>query len=289
MKTTIQTLFGLTLAGLSGTLTAQSFECLIEPRQVVELKAPMEGLIERMDVDRGDFVKQGQVLVVLDTGVDRTRLDLARYKVGMRGPVQAAESRVNFSTKKLDRHEGLFRDQFVSANERDEAEAEKRLAEADLVAARDNTRVAQLEVREYEEIVRLKTIHSPFNGVVMERRHHPGEVAQVDDQLPILKLAQIDPLYVEVILSTAALGKVKLGDAAEIVPEAGIAPPMTAKVTVVDSVVDAASGTFGVRLELPNRDHRIPAGIRCQAEFKGGALDGMGRAAADGRGGRTKN
>jgi multidrug resistance efflux pump len=207
----------------------------------------------------------------------------------MWGPVQAAESRVNFSSKKLERHEGLFRDQFVSANERDEAEAEKRLAEADLVEAKDNTHVAQLEVREHEEVVRLKTIRSPFNGVVMERRHHPGEVARSDDQLPILKLAQIDPLYVEVVLSTAALGKVKLGDDVEIMPEAGIAPPMAAKVTVIDPVVDAASGTFGVRLELPNRDHRIPAGIRCQAEFKGGALDGIGRAAADGRGRQARN
>jgi hypothetical protein len=36
---------------------------------------------------------------------------------------------------------------------------------------------------------------------------------------------------------------------------------------VVDPVIDAASGTFGVRLELPNSDYRLPAGLRCKVRF----------------------
>jgi len=40
-----------------------------------------------------------------------------------------------------------------------------------------------------------------------------------------------------------------------------------AKVTVVDRVVDAASGTFGVRLELPNPNYRLPAGLKCKVPF----------------------
>jgi RND family efflux transporter MFP subunit len=269
MRTLPCALFTTVFALLPGLAPAQPFECLIEPRQVVELKAPMEGLIERVEVDRGDFVKQGQVLAVLDTGVDRARLELARYKAQMQGPTRAALSRVEFFTKKLDRNEGLLRNSFVSAHERDEASNEKQLADAELVEARDNIQVARLEVREYEEILRLKTIRSPFDGVVMERRRHPGEVAQIDDQMPLLKLAQIDPLYVEVILPAAALGRIKAGTEARIVPETPVVDALTARVTVVDTVVDAASGTFGVRLELKNPDRRIPAGIRCQAEFQG--------------------
>jgi len=43
----------------------------------------------------------------------------------------------------------------------------------------------------------------------------------------------------------------------------------TAKVTVVDRVIDAASGTFGVRLQLENPDNRFPAGIRCSVRLRG--------------------
>ena len=46
--------------------------------------------------------------------------------------------------------------------------------------------------------------------------------------------------------------------------EAGRSP---ATITVVDSVFDSASGTFGVRLDLPNRDKTVPAGVRCKVEF----------------------
>jgi len=247
---------------------AQSFECLIEPRQVIEVRTPMEGLIEKVEVDRGGFVRQGQVLITLDTGVDRARLELARYKATMRGPVREAESRVAFSSKKLERQEDLYKGEYTSAQDRDEAETNKHLAEAELIEAHDNNRVAQLEVREQEEILRLKTIRSPFDGVVTERLHHPGEVAEANDRTPILKLAQIDPLHVEVILPTSVLGKVRVGDEAQVVSEVPVAGTLTTRVTVIDPVVDAASGTFGVRLELKNPGHKIPAGIRCHAEFK---------------------
>lgn len=253
---------------LATPVAAAPHECLIEPAQVIELRAPLEGLIERVAVDRGDAVKAGQVLVVLDTAVDRARLDLAKYKAEMRGAVQAADSRLDFSAKKLKRQHDLFKNEVVSALEYDEIEANKNLAAAERVEALDNTQVARLEVREQEEMLRLKTIRSPFDGVVMERRHHPGEVARSDDHWPILKLARVDPLYVEVILPAALLGQLKVGDAADITPEAGVSGPMTARINVIDAVVDAASGTFGVRLELRNPGQRIPAGVRCQADFK---------------------
>jgi len=41
----------------------------------------------------------------------------------------------------------------------------------------------------------------------------------------------------------------------------------TARVDVVDQMFDAASGTFGVRLSLPNPNRRIPAGLKCRARF----------------------
>jgi multidrug efflux pump subunit AcrA (membrane-fusion protein) len=41
----------------------------------------------------------------------------------------------------------------------------------------------------------------------------------------------------------------------------------TARVEIVDRVVDAASGTFGVRMTLPNPDRKIPAGLKCRARF----------------------
>lgn len=60
---------------------------------------------------------------------------------------------------------------------------------------------------------------------------------------------------------------VKLGQMVEIVPEQPAGSRYRATVKVIDKVLDAASGTFGVRLELPNRHAQIPAGLRCKALF----------------------
>jgi multidrug efflux pump subunit AcrA (membrane-fusion protein) len=50
-------------------------------------------------------------------------------------------------------------------------------------------------------------------------------------------------------------------------PEAPVSGTHPARVTVVDRVVDAASGTFGVRLQLPNPGYRLPAGLKCEIRF----------------------
>jgi multidrug efflux pump subunit AcrA (membrane-fusion protein) len=64
-----------------------------------------------------------------------------------------------------------------------------------------------------------------------------------------------------------APGQAEPGNTAEVLPESPVGGVHPAKVTVVDRVVDAASGTFGVRLEVPNPNYRLPAGLKCKARF----------------------
>ena len=92
-------------------------------------------------------------------------------------------------------------------------------------------------------MLRFKTIRSPITGVVMERLMHPGVVAEAGvGRKPVLKIAEIDTLHVEVILPVEAFGKVQLGSKAEVVPDSPIGGRYEAVVKVVDRVFDAASG-----------------------------------------------
>jgi multidrug efflux pump subunit AcrA (membrane-fusion protein) len=102
--------------------------------------------------------------------------------------------------------------------------------------------------------------------VVTERLLVPGEYR--NEQSPILTLAQIDPLRVEVFVPTSQYGRIRIGSNAQIRPQQPISGSYPATVTVVDQVLDAASGTFGVRLALPNPGLRLPAGIRCKVQFE---------------------
>jgi multidrug resistance efflux pump len=110
-------------------------------------------------------------------------------------------------------------------------------------------------------------IRSPINGVVVERTLGPGEYAY--DQSHLMTVSQIDPLYVEVYVPLSQFGRIRLGMSAEVYPEDPVGGRYAAIVVVVDQVFDAASGTIGIRLELPNPDYALPAGLKCRARFAG--------------------
>ena len=87
------------------------------------------------------------------------------------------------------------------------------------------------------------------------------------DQAHLLTVSQIDPLRVEVYVPLSQFGRIHPGMTAEVQPEEPVGGKYTATVTVVDQVFDAASGTIGVRLDLPNPGHALSAGLKCQVHF----------------------
>lgn len=247
---------------------AGDFDCMIKPRQVVDIRAGAQGLIERITVQRGDAVRAGQVLVVLDSGYDQATADLARYRSTMEGTLKSSQSRVEFAAMKLSRREKLVADNFVSAQDRDEAATEKRLAEAQVVEARDNQKISEFEYRRAQEQLRLRSVRSPFNGVVVDRLMNPGELADTSDgKKIILKLADISVLQVEVLLPVAAFGKVRHGSVYDVSPEPPIGGKYAAKVKIIDKVFDPGSGTFGAVLEINNHDQKLPAGVKCRVSI----------------------
>lgn len=258
-------------AMLPGAAAAQDlkggYDCLIEARQQLDVRSSAEGVIEAVLVRRGDVVKKGDLLAKLSSGPEQATLNLARSRATMEGELKAAEARVELAKKKWERADELHKRNFVSANAKDEAEAEYRLATEQWRAMQESRTLAELEVKRAEEVLAQRSIRSPVNGVVVALLLNPGELASSNQKDPILKLMEIDPLHVELVLPVSQYGKIKRGQRARVVPEQPIGGSYTAQVDVVDMTVDAASGTFGVRLTLPNPGNRIPAGVKCRARF----------------------
>jgi RND family efflux transporter MFP subunit len=258
---------GLVVVAPAAAQSEQQYDCLIEARQTVDIRSAVEGVIDSLSVRRGDTVKKGQLVATLASGPERAAADLARSRASMQGELKAAEAKVDLAQKKWKRAEELQKKNFVSANARDEAESEYRLALEQLRAARENKRLAELDVKRADEVVAQRSIRSPVNGVVVEVLQRPGELASSNQKDPIMKLVEIDPLNVELVLPVSQYGRIKVGQRAIVLPEEPVGGKHAARVEIVDPVVDAASGTFGVRLRLPNPGNRIPAGVKCHAQF----------------------
>lgn len=245
-------------------LSDPSLDCIIEPSEVVEIGSPVTGLIATIGAERGDNVEAGQILVELESGVERAAVELARVRSRMRGDVLSREAQLALGERREVRGDELFDENALSLDQREQLETDAELARLELRKARENRELAQLELRQAIQALERRTIRSPIPGVVVERLMSPGEVV---DEETILTIAQIDPLRVEVILPSAMFGTIRRGMRAAISPETGNKQVHLAAVTIVDRVIDAASGTFGVRLELSNPDQSIPGGLHCRVRF----------------------
>ena len=213
-------------------------DCLLEPNEEIKLSSQIPGIIDKIQVERGDKVRRGQVVAQLKSGVERAAVALAQAKV-------------DFGKRKLVRNEDLYKQELISIHEKDEMETEYRLAELELNVAKEQ--------------LKLRTLRSPISGIVTERHHSAGEFVGED---PVLTLVSIDPLNVEIIVPVSRMGAIHKGMTAVIEPESSNGERFTGKVDIVDPIIDAASGTYTVRVKLPNPKHRIAAGLKCQVSFK---------------------
>jgi RND family efflux transporter MFP subunit len=251
------------LGGPAGA-AARPFGCLIEPDRVADVGSQVVGLVERLAVERGDTVQAGQPLLSLRAEVERANAGVADARARVEADVLAAQASRQLAEQKMERAQALRSANFVSDQAVEQARAELELARQKFEQARSQQRIWSEERRVAEAQLALRTVRSPFAGVVVERFVNLGE--RVEDK-PLLRVAVINPLRVELLVPTAQYGAMSVGDRITVRPELPGAEAVSATVTHVDRVLDAASNSFRVRLRLPNPGHRLPAGLRCKADL----------------------
>lgn len=258
------------LAGHAFAAPANEFDCLIEPMQVVELRSPVVGILQAVHTRRGETVRQGQLLVSIESSVERSAADTARYRAETQGALLQARHKLTNAREKARRMAELYEEEFVSAQARDDAAAEAKLAEAELTTATENAELAKLEHRQSIDQLNRRTLRAPFNGVVVDQYLYPGALVDPSEgKKAILKLAQTQPLAVHAILPFRFFPQVKVGTSAVVVPEKPFSREIAAGISIVDKVVDSAAGTFGVVVQLPNARQELPGGIRCRLRIPG--------------------
>lgn len=239
-------------------------DCVIEPNKAAEVSSAISGIIDRLAVERGDVVNRGQVVAALKSELEKATVELARVRSERDQAIKAKRARLEFTQRRLRRNQELFQKNLISEQIVDEAETDVLLAQLELGEFLEERMIAILELERAQEALKIRTIRSPFDGVVIAVMVAQGESVE---NRPLLKIASIDPLNVEVIAPVSLFGKIKKGMTATVTPEEPIGGKHEAKVKIVDRVLDAASGTFGIRLQLPNRNYKMPAGLRCNVEF----------------------
>ncbi len=190
----------------------------------VKVAARRSGVIEKVLVDRGQSVRAGQALAMLET-------DLATHEV------ELAQEELRLAETELQRVAPLASSGIVSQQELQQKQIDRDLAK---------TRLA----REKAMLDRC-TVQAPFAGVVAERWAVLGERVQEDDNTPLFRVVASGPLRARVDLPEAMLARVAVGGRAAVTLDRDPGTVHSARVVFVSPSVDAASGTAPVIVELP--------------------------------------
>jgi len=237
---------------------------VVQPYRIVRVGAASDGLLSRVLVDRGDRVRRGQLLAELDQGVERASAELARARAQLVGAVESARERKNLADLRLEKREKLVAEGLVTEDEVEEVRSVARLADLALLQALENVQLAELEHRRSAAVLEQGSIESPIDGVIVERLLSPGELLSRSGSPEVVTVAQLDPLLVELHVPLKLFGELAVGDELTVRFRGLPIDPRTATISVVDHVVDTASSTYRVRLELENPNLAIPAGLLCE-------------------------
>ena len=204
----------------------------IEAFAEADVIAKAEGEVRDLLVEEGDSVQENAILAALDG--DRLRLELAEYQA------QLQKLRRNF-----DRNKELQDRDLISTGDFEKIRY-------DLEALQASYNLAKLEL-DYTQI------RAPISGVVSERYVKLGNTVSVGD--PLFRVTSLDPLVAYVHVPEREFRQIVADQPVSIDIDALSGPAITATVTRVSPIVDPATGTFKITVEIAGDDHNIKPGM----------------------------
>jgi membrane fusion protein (multidrug efflux system) len=205
--------------------------------QGVNVSADLPGIVSRIAFESGDSVREGDVLVELDTRQERAQLAEAQ--------AQRELARLNFA-----RLEGLVQEGAVSKAEFDRAAAEQKQTDA--------------RVEEIQATIERKTIRAPFSGILGIRQVNLGQFLSAGDA--VVSLQALDPIYVNFGVPQQHAGKLQIHYTVRITPADGGNAVFHGKITAKDSQVDEATRNMQIQATIANPQGALRPGMFVQVE-----------------------
>jgi membrane fusion protein (multidrug efflux system) len=210
--------------------------------QGVMISADLPGTVERIGFESGAWVREGEVLALLDTRQERAQL-------------AAAEAQRDLTRVSLERMQGLLDEHVVSRAEFDRAVADSRQSEA--------------RAGEIRATIERKTVRAPFAGVLGIRRANTGQYLAAGE--PLVNLESLDPIYVNFGVPQQAMTGVRQGRPVHVNAADVATAEFSGRITAVDAVVDAATRNVQAQATVANPGGKLRPGMFVQAEVTLGA------------------
>ena len=251
---------------------------------VMGFTIPME--VEQIVARAGQSVKTGDVLVKGREGEALAALSMQRVRAENRGPIDASKAQLELAEIRFEQAKKARQDEAMTVAEFDERRVSVDSSKASLVNAEANLREEQERLKQAQQTADKYVLRARFDGVVEVIATDAGQA--VDIQQPVIRVVQVDPLWVDVPVPTddTLTGGIKTGSQAWVMLDLPHLPTdqatLAGSVLYISPVVDA-SGSRRVRVEVKNPS-LWPAGTRTRVRFTpptAAPVSGTTKAAAD--------
>jgi len=245
---------------------ALSLPGTVKPLEQTQIYARVPGYVRAWKADIGDKVKEGQVLIEIDTPELASELAQARAQLlATRAAVKQASAQRDYSRTNSARYATLADQQLVAKNQVEETAARAATDEATVSAAESNVIAMEANVRRLTEQLSFNKIVAPFAGTITTRSIERGALVQTGGTTPLMTLVATDPvrIFVDVPQSIAPSVKVDT-DAIITVREYG-GREFKGKVTRFAGALDDELHTMVTEVQVPNPDGALLPGMYVSA------------------------
>lgn len=249
----------------------------IQPYQQVNIFTRVDGHIAKMHVDKGDYVRADQLLVEIDHTdyvhtVNRAKANL----VAARANVVSQAATIKNAKLNLDRMQALVKDQYVSQQDADNAQAAYDVAVAQIDSLRAQVHQMEVALQQAETNLTYSYIRAPFAGYIAARNMDSGAYATASSaststfSVGILVLQDISTVRVRMDVVEKDVPLVKIGQPAVLRADAYPARVFTGKVSRVVQALDPTTRTMTTEIHLPNPDRVLKGGMFARVDLKVG-------------------
>ncbi len=232
------------------------------PNQDVRISALVPGRVMMLHVAEGDAVAAGQVVAEIDPR------PLEDQKRQADAAVSQAKAVLENAKQNFDRTDRLFKRGIAAGKEVEDARAQQAMAEAGV-----ETALAALDTAT-RNLSRAK-VTTPIAGHVVKRLVNVGEQVDGTAAQPLVEVANLDLVELAASVPAEQLASVRVGQKADIVPDAYGDRAFAGEVIAIAPAVDPATNAALARIRVPNADAALKAGMFAQARIVVGERKGV--------------
>jgi RND family efflux transporter MFP subunit len=241
---------------ISGTLAAKTR---------VGIKPKLPGRLERVLVDVGDRVSEGQIVATIDRAEVDAQVDAGVAAIGVaKASIDAAEAALANALTEHDRAKTLFEGGAIPRQRLDAADTAHRAAIAQRDLARANLAQAEASLRRTREVQRDATLRAPVSGYVVERNYDAGAIP---GEQPIVIVADLRQLRLEAGVSELEAGRLRNGLPATVSVQAKPGEVFKGQLAAIVPEVDERNRHFRIEVRVDNRDNSLLAGMYATARL----------------------